>query len=91
MFLLCQGNEKFQHRDNAGALKLYTESIICSPEFGPELSLAFGNRSAVLFHTGEYRAALNDVNMALKNKYPRQESLQGCLLTWFYINETQFI
>ena len=39
-----QGNEKFVAKDNIGALKLYTESVICAPEVGPELSLAFGNR-----------------------------------------------
>ena len=39
-----QGNEKFVAKDNTGALKLYTESVICAPEVGPELSLAFGNR-----------------------------------------------
>ncbi|XP_023343918.1 SET and MYND domain-containing protein 4 isoform X2 [Eurytemora carolleeae] len=66
-----QGNEKFKRKDNAGALKLYTESIICAPEYGPELSLAYGNRSAALFHCGEYRAALDDVQMALKCKYPK--------------------
>ena len=42
--LLFQGNEKFVAKDNVGALKLYTESVICAPEVGPELSLAFGNR-----------------------------------------------
>ena len=66
-----QGNEKFKRKDNAGALKLYTESIICAPEYGPELSLAYGNRSAALFHCAEYRAALGDVQMALKCKYPK--------------------
>ena len=66
-----QGNEKFKRKDNAGALKLYTESIICAPEYGPELSLAYGNRSAALFHCAEYRAALDDVQMALKSKYPK--------------------
>jgi len=66
-----QGNDKFKQRDNGGALKLYSESIICAPEFGPELSLAYGNRSASLFHLGDYNAALKDVEMALSNKYPR--------------------
>ena len=43
-FICLQGNEKFVAKDNIGALKLYTESVICAPEVGPELSLAFGNR-----------------------------------------------
>eukprot|EP00088_Acartia_fossae_P017124 TRINITY_DN19695_c0_g1_i4.p1 TRINITY_DN19695_c0_g1~~TRINITY_DN19695_c0_g1_i4.p1 ORF type:complete len:754 (+),score=176.17 TRINITY_DN19695_c0_g1_i4:39-2300(+) len=66
-----KGNEKFKLKDNEGALKLYTESIICAPEFGPELSLAFGNRSATHFQFGDWSAALCDINMALKNRYPR--------------------
>ena len=49
--LLFQGNEKFVAKDNIGALKLYTESVICAPEVGPELSLAFGNRFDTLVVT----------------------------------------
>jgi len=66
-----KGNEKFKMKDNEGALKLYTESIICAPEYGPELSLAFGNRSATHFQQGDWAAALTDINMALKNRYPK--------------------
>ncbi len=39
-----QGNDKYKCKENASALRLYTESIICAPEFGPELSVGFGNR-----------------------------------------------
>ena len=66
-----QGNEKFVAKDNIGALKLYTESVICAPEVGPELSLAFGNRSAALFHLGHYQAASDDIKLALEHKYPK--------------------
>eukprot|EP00092_Neocalanus_flemingeri_P090332 GFUD01114410.1.p1 GENE.GFUD01114410.1~~GFUD01114410.1.p1 ORF type:complete len:506 (+),score=194.91 GFUD01114410.1:37-1554(+) len=65
-----QGNIKFGAQDNVGALKLYTESVICAPCVGPELGLAFGNRSAALFHTGQYQAACEDIKMALQHKYP---------------------
>lgn len=66
-----QGNAKFAAHDNHGALKLYTESVICAPEVGPELSLAFGNRSAALFHMGQYQEANSDIKLALKHKYPK--------------------
>ena len=85
--LSSQGNEKFVAKDNVGALKLYTESVICAPEVGPELSLAFGNRfdtlvisvwwlfnisrSAALFHLGHYQAASDDIKLALEHKYPK--------------------
>ncbi len=39
-----EGNAKFAVGDNRGALKLYTESVVCAPKWGPELGLAFGNR-----------------------------------------------
>ncbi len=39
-----EGNAKFAARDNRGALKLYSESVVCSPKWGPELAWAYGNR-----------------------------------------------
>ena len=66
-----EGNAKFRMHDNEGALKLYTESIICSPELGPELSLGYGNRSAALYHIGQYEDCLQDIEQALKTKFPR--------------------
>jgi len=66
-----QGNIKFGAHDNVAALKLYTESVICAPYVGPELGLAFGNRSAALFHLGQYQAACDDIKMALQHKYPK--------------------
>lgn len=66
-----EGNAKFRLHDNEGALKLYTESIICSPELGPELSLGYGNRSAALYHIGQYEDCLQDIEQALKTKFPR--------------------
>lgn len=66
-----QGNDKYKCKDNAGALRLYTESIICAPQVGPELSLGFGNRSAALFDMGDYETAEKDIDMALNNKYPK--------------------
>ena len=66
-----EGNAKFRLHDNEGALKLYTESIICSPELGPELSLGYGNRSAALYHISQYQDCLQDIELALKSKFPR--------------------
>ena len=53
-----EGNAKFRLHDNDGSIRVYTESIICSPEYGPELSLAFGNRSAALYHAGQFEDSL---------------------------------
>ena len=65
-----QGNNKFCAGDNTGALKLYTESVICAPQ-GPALGLALGNRSAALYHLGQYQAAGQDIQLAIENKFPR--------------------
>lgn len=66
-----EGNAKFRIHDNEGSIRLYTESIICAPELGPELSLGFGNRSAALYHGGHYEDALQDIELALKYRYPK--------------------
>ena len=71
LYTIIKGNIKFSARDNRGALKLYTESVICAPDIGPELGLAFANRSAALFHLGQYKAACDDISMALQHKYPK--------------------
>jgi len=65
-----QGNVKFGAGDNHGAMKLYTESVICAPA-GPGLGLALGNRSAALYHLGQHAAAGQDILLALQHKYPR--------------------
>merc|ERR1712012_92184 len=66
-----EGNAKFRLHDNEGSIRLYSESVICSPEYGPELSLAFGNRSAALYHAGQYEDCLKDIELALKYRYPK--------------------
>lgn len=66
-----EGNAKFKIHDNEGAIRFYTESIICSPEYGPELSLGYGNRSAALYYVGQYDFCLKDIEMALKYRYPK--------------------
>ena len=53
-----EGNAKFRIHDNDGAIRLYTESIITAPELSPELSLGYGNRSAALYHAGQYEDCL---------------------------------
>jgi hypothetical protein len=86
-----EGNLRFQHHDNERALQLYGESVICAPEYGPELSMAYGNRyglnldqnefvtrtisgsirSAALYHLGLFKDCLQDINLSLKYRYPK--------------------
>ena len=55
------GNAKFRSHDNEGAIRIYTESIIIAPEYGPELCLGYGNRSAALYHAGQYQGNIDSV------------------------------
>ena len=55
------GNAKFRSHDNEGAIRIYTESIITAPEYGPELCLGYGNRSAALYHAGQYQGNIDSV------------------------------
>ena len=47
------------------------QSIVYAPENGPELSLAFANRSACLYHNGNYEKCIQDIKLALNNRYPK--------------------
>ena len=74
---MLQGNLKFAAGDNPGALKLYTESVICAPA-GPALGLALGNRSAALYHLGRHEEASRDILVALENKFKTTRYLSVC-------------
>ncbi|XP_040571561.1 SET and MYND domain-containing protein 4 [Lepeophtheirus salmonis] len=66
-----EGNIKFPQKENVGVcLRLYSESVISAGEYGPELGLAYGNRSATLYQLNHYEAALEDIHLAFKHHYP---------------------
>merc|ERR1719500_2731802 len=65
------GNAKFAAKQDADSIKLYTQSLIESPETGPEISLALANRSAVLYRLRKYREAVEDIALALRYRYPK--------------------
>lgn len=79
------GNRFYQSSQFHEALAYYTFAIINAPnvdetrpsskvQVPEELSLAFGNRSAVFFQLDEYVACLSDLEHALATGYPRN----GC-------------
>ena len=66
-----QGNQCFLKKQNLLALKFYNQSICTAPgDKGNELSLAFANRSAVLFDLGRLLYCLRDIGLALAYDYP---------------------
>lgn len=73
--LKSRGNNVFKNGDYRKALKLYTGSIIMLPQRTERekevLSITLANRSAALYHIGEYKLALVDIDLAVDNGYPR--------------------
>ncbi|KAG8236842.1 hypothetical protein J437_LFUL017126 [Ladona fulva] len=64
-----EGNDAFIKRKGTKALKLYTRSVLHAPSCA-ELSLAYGNRSAVLFSIGYFEDCEADINRAIQSNYP---------------------
>lgn len=69
-----EGNRLFQKNQYYEALKVYSCSILNAPfeSHGNELSLAFANRYAVLFHLRQYSQCLEDIQQALSCGYPHE-------------------
>ncbi|CAH1154670.1 unnamed protein product [Phaedon cochleariae] len=65
-----RGNEMFKRRNNKLALDLYTESLCYAEKESENKSLAFANRSAVLFEKEMYTECLMDIERALNHNYP---------------------
>ena len=72
--LRSDGNKLFQRKQYLEALEVYTLSILKAPLEGEkrELSLAFANRSAVLYHLQKYELCLLDIEYSLKYDYPEE-------------------
>ncbi|XP_002740933.1 protein-lysine N-methyltransferase SMYD4-like [Saccoglossus kowalevskii] len=72
--LRSKGNTAFQKKQFDKALYLYTESVMTAPiqeeSNCEELSLAFGNRAAVLLHMGKFEYCLDDIDRAFEYGYP---------------------
>ena len=60
-----KGNAAYSSRDDRLALSLYNQAVRFAPSYSRELSLALGNRSAVLFNLKQYQLALDDIHRAL--------------------------
>ncbi|KAE8747180.1 hypothetical protein FOCC_FOCC006178 [Frankliniella occidentalis] len=81
------GNKAFQKEDYATAVRLYTKSILHMPVVhnaglhwyplvdravdSGDLSVVHANRSAALYHRGQYHLALQDIEQALELGYPK--------------------
>ncbi|XP_065216551.1 SET and MYND domain-containing protein 4-like [Planococcus citri] len=64
------GNKAFCQKKDADALNFYSRSVRLSATKSPELSLAYANRSAVLFKLEKFDLCVLDVDRALGINYP---------------------
>ncbi|DAA19008.1 SET and MYND domain-containing protein 4 isoform X1 [Bos taurus] len=78
LFYREKGNQKFQAKDYMGAAVLYSKGVSHSGPSSTDISLCYANRSAALFHLGQYEICLKDIVRAQTHGYP--ERLQPKLL-----------
>nr|XP_019611081.1 PREDICTED: SET and MYND domain-containing protein 4 [Rhinolophus sinicus]XP_019611082.1 PREDICTED: SET and MYND domain-containing protein 4 [Rhinolophus sinicus]XP_019611083.1 PREDICTED: SET and MYND domain-containing protein 4 [Rhinolophus sinicus] len=78
LFYREKGNKKFQEKDYMGATVLYSKGVSHSRPNTEDISLCYANRSAALFHLGQYETCLKDIIRAQMHRYP--ERLQPKLM-----------
>ncbi|XP_010977200.2 SET and MYND domain-containing protein 4 isoform X1 [Camelus dromedarius] len=78
LFYREEGNKKFQKKDYLEATVLYSKGVSHSRPHTEDISLCYTNRSAALFHLGQYETCLKDINRAQMHGYP--ERLQPKML-----------
>ncbi|CAM5110632.1 unnamed protein product [Natator depressus] len=67
LFYKQEGNKRFQKREYAAARILYSKAVSHN---SPEMSLCYANRSAALFHLGQFEDCLEDIDRAQAQGYP---------------------
>lgn len=72
LFYREQGNKKFQKKDYMAATVLYSKGISHSRSNTEDISLCYANRSAALFHLGQYEMCLKDIIRAQMHGYPER-------------------
>ncbi|KAL6078554.1 hypothetical protein STEG23_011123 [Scotinomys teguina] len=72
LFYREEGNKKFREEDYTGAAVLYSKGVSHSRPNTEGISLCYANRSAALFHLGQYEACLNDILRADMHGYPER-------------------
>ncbi|XP_024420661.2 SET and MYND domain-containing protein 4 [Desmodus rotundus] len=72
LFYKEEGNKKFQEKDYMGATVLYSKGVSHSAPNTEDISLCYANRSAALFHLGQYEACLKDIVRAQMHGYPER-------------------
>ncbi|XP_048221188.1 SET and MYND domain-containing protein 4 isoform X2 [Perognathus longimembris pacificus] len=71
-FYRKEGNKKFQKKDYTAAAVLYSKGVSNSRPNTEDISLCYANRSAALFHLGQYETCLEDIIRAQMHGYPER-------------------
>ncbi|XP_051680475.2 SET and MYND domain-containing protein 4 isoform X2 [Oryctolagus cuniculus] len=72
LFYREEGNKKFQEKDYTGAAVLYSKGVSHSRPHTEDIALCYANRSAALFHLGQFEACLEDIGRAQLHGYPEK-------------------
>ncbi|XP_032119324.1 SET and MYND domain-containing protein 4 isoform X1 [Sapajus apella] len=72
LFYREEGNKKFQEKDYTVAAVLYSKGVSHSRPNTEDMSLCYANRSAALFHLGQYETCLKDIIRAQTHGYPER-------------------
>ncbi|XP_058139068.1 SET and MYND domain-containing protein 4 [Dasypus novemcinctus] len=72
LFYREEGNKKFQGKDYMGAAMLYSKGVSHSRPNTEDISLCYANRSAALFHLGQYETCLKDILRAQMHGCPER-------------------
>ncbi|XP_012508472.1 PREDICTED: SET and MYND domain-containing protein 4 [Propithecus coquereli] len=72
LFYREEGNKKFQEKDYTGAAVLYSKGVSHSRPNTEDIALCYANRSAALFHLGQYETCLIDIMRAQTHGYPER-------------------
>ncbi|KAL1780219.1 SET and MYND domain-containing protein 4 isoform X1 [Sigmodon hispidus] len=72
LFYREEGNRKFQEKEYTSAAVLYSKGVSHSKPNTEDISLCYANRSAALFHLGQYEACLKDIVRAGMHGYPER-------------------
>ncbi|KAK0178103.1 hypothetical protein PV328_002084 [Microctonus aethiopoides] len=67
-----EGNEFFKKKNYLTSVELYTTSAKYAIFDNGDYSISLANRSAALFHMGEYESCLEDIDVALASNYPTE-------------------
>ena len=68
-----RGTELYKLKNFLGALHYYNLALLFAETDTQAVGFSYANRSAVLVELGHFEEALQDVELALKNKYPASQ------------------